>query len=115
MRIGLEMIRHICMAVATIAALVTPTDAWSQAKVYPLETTAGLRLHNVTATAVAHEGKQGVRVTAVTATQQAPIEQLAVIDGTDFSSGVIEAEIAGVPAPDAPAGARGFVGIAFRV
>jgi hypothetical protein len=28
---------------------------------------------------------------------------------------VIEAEIAGAPAPDAPPGARGFVGIAFRV
>ena len=43
------------------------------------------------------------------------MEQLAMIDGTDFSGGVIEAEIAGAPAPGAAAGARGFVGIAFRV
>src|SRR5262249_34374578 len=35
--------------------------------------------------------------------------------GTDFQSGVIEAEIAGAPAPGAAEGARGFVGIAFRV
>ena len=33
----------------------------------------------------------------------------------EFSNGVIELELAGAPAPDAPAGARGFVGIAFRV
>jgi hypothetical protein len=47
--------------------------------------------------------------------QQAQEEQLALIDGVDFASGVIEAEIAGAPAPGAPEGARGFVGIAFRV
>jgi hypothetical protein len=38
-----------------------------------------------------------------------------VIDGLEFSNGVIEAEIAGVPAPGAGEGARGFVGIAFRL
>ena len=38
-----------------------------------------------------------------------------MIEGTDFANGVIEVEIAGAPAPDAPEGARGFVGIAFRV
>jgi hypothetical protein len=35
--------------------------------------------------------------------------------GSPFSDGVIEAEVAGAPAPGAAAGARGFVGIAFRV
>jgi hypothetical protein len=46
---------------------------------------------------------------------QPRVELLAVIEGTDFSDGVIEAEIAGVPAPGAGEGARGFVGVAFRV
>ena len=49
------------------------------------------------------------------AQQRAQIEPLAVVEGTDFSSGVIEAEIAGTPAPGAGEGARGFVGIAFRL
>jgi hypothetical protein len=40
---------------------------------------------------------------------------LASIEGVEFSNGVIEAEVAGAPAPGAFAGARGFVGIAFRV
>jgi hypothetical protein len=74
---------------------------------------------------VTHEGKRAVRVTisddarrraaGLPTEQQSRLEQLAVIEGTDFSNGVIEAEIAGAPAPDAPSGARGFVGIAFRV
>jgi hypothetical protein len=55
------------------------------------------------------------RMQGMTPEQRMRFEQLAVIDGTDFSSGVIEAEIAGAPAPGAAEGARGFVGIAFRV
>jgi hypothetical protein len=35
-----------------------------------------------------------------------------MIEGLDFSSGVIEAELAGAPASDAPVDARGLVGIA---
>ena len=47
--------------------------------------------------------------------EQRQVEQLARIRDLEFSNGVIEVELAGAPAPDAPAGARGFVGIAFRV
>jgi hypothetical protein len=104
----------------TVADTTTPP-----AGRYALESTAGLRLHNVIADAVTHDGRRGVRVVTAPETQrrldgqpiaqQALLERLAVIEGTDFADGVIEAEIAGVPAPGAPAGARGFVGIAFRV
>jgi hypothetical protein len=43
------------------------------------------------------------------------LNAMAVIQGVEFSSGVIEAEISGEPGPGAGEGARGFVGIAFRV
>lgn len=46
---------------------------------------------------------------------QTRIEQLARIKDLEFSNGVIELEVAGAPAPDAPEGARGFVGVAFRL
>jgi hypothetical protein len=89
---------------------------------YPLVSATGLRLHNVKAEPVVYAGKRGLRVMlsdsarrVLEAAPQTPTEELAVIDGTDFGDGVIEAEIAGEPAKDAPAGARGFVGIAFRV
>jgi len=108
------------MRPALIAALslVLPCSLSSQqAKNYPLESAAGLRLQNVVAEPAMLDGKKGVRVTFGTMApeQQVQVEPLAVIEGVDFSSGVIEAEIAGTPAPGTAAGARGFVGIAFRL
>jgi len=95
------------------------------AKHFPLESTTGLELHNVDAQPVKLDDKSGLRVTfsaeakqrfrALPPEEQAKFETLAVIKGIEFTNGVIEAEIAGQPAPDAPDGARGFVGIAFRV
>jgi len=91
----------------------------SAAQQLPLESTAGLKLHNVQAEPVTLQGKRGLRVTlsaeAKRRPREMPVELLAVVAGSDFTNGVIEAEIAGEPAPDAPEGARGFVGIAFRV
>lgn len=108
-----------------IATLLLPSFLSAQARNYPLESAAGLRLNNVVAEPATLDGKKGVRVTiapdverqaaGMTPEQRAQIEPLAVIEGTDFSSGVIEAEIAGMPAPGAGEGARGFVGIAFRL
>ncbi|HEX7981403.1 MAG TPA: family 16 glycoside hydrolase [Gemmatimonadaceae bacterium] len=87
---------------------------------YALETLDGLRPQNVAVEPATHLGQRGVRVTVsddakrrMQAGEQ--VEQLAVIEGTDFANGVIEAEIAGAPGPNAGEGARGFVGIAFRV
>ena len=40
---------------------------------------------------------------------------MAVVEGLEFDNGVIQAEIAGAPRAGAAAGARGFVGLAFRL
>jgi len=99
-----------------ITTLLLPLGASAQARRYSLDSVAGLRLHNVAAEPATLDGKRGVRVT--TSPETAPRDQLelvAVIEGLEFSSGVIEAEIAGAPAPGAGEGARGFVGIAFRL
>ena len=108
-----------------IVTLLLPSFVSAQARNYPLESAAGLRLTNVVAEPVTLDGKKGVRLTmtpeilqqmaAMTPEQRAQVEQLAQIEGVEFSSGVIEAEIAGSPAPGAGEGARGFVGIAFRL
>jgi hypothetical protein len=96
-----------------------PGLASAQAKSYPLESVQGLRLHNVTAESATHKGRKGLRVTPrlredVVGGQSEP-ELLAAIEGLEFSNGVIEAELAGAPAQGAFQGARGFVGIAFRL
>ena len=108
-----------------IAGAMLPAVAVSaQVKHYALESSAGLRMKNVVAGPATLEGKRGVKLIVSDSTRRSvaslPVEQqqfetFAVIDGTDFGNGVIEAEVAGVPATDAGAGARGFVGIAFRV
>lgn len=103
---------------------LTPTLA-AQVRVFPLESASGLRLHNVTAVPAVLDGKKGLRVTtsddavrraqSMTPDQQAQLDELAVIEGLDFTNGVIDVEIAGAPGPGARGGARGFVGIAFRL
>lgn len=109
----------------TVAARAAHGQRPTPAQRYALQSAAGLRLHQVTAEGVTYAGKRGVRVTTspeaerrvagLPLNQQAQFERLAVLEGSDFADGVIEAEVAGAPAPGAPAGARGFVGVAFRV
>jgi hypothetical protein len=109
------------LAVAAMGALLIPGRPAAQVKQYSLESADGLILHNVTAEAVTLEGKKGLRLTLSEDAQrrqereQQPIQQLARIKDLEFSNGVIEVELAGAPAPNAPADARGFVGIAFRL
>ena len=86
-----------------------PEARQNQVKPYPLETAAGVNLRNLTATPATLHGKKGLQVTS------SGVEEVATIEGLDFDNGIIEAEIAGAPGPGAGEGARGFVGIAFRV
>jgi hypothetical protein len=95
---------------AVALLLLCCARGWTADQSFPLESTDGLRLHNVTVAPGTLQGKKGVQVTA-----SAAPETLAVVEGTSFGNGVIEAEIAGAVKPGAPEGARGFVGIAFRL
>jgi hypothetical protein len=103
--------------IAAGLALLLHGGALAQAPTsFALESATGLQLHNVTADPATLDGKKGLRLTlAPEATASPDLEQLAVIGGVEFSNGAIEAEIAGAPAPGAAQGARGFVGIAFRL
>jgi len=121
----------LCVSAAATTSLVT-AHGQSAVVQYSLESTDGLRQHNVSATPATHLGKKGIRVTMSEALRRrlermtpkernraaqtgSPDEQLVVIEGPPFGNGVIEAEIAGAPLPGAVDGARGFVGIAFRL
>ena len=113
------------LSVAISLGLLAQGTAARQPKEYPLESTAGLRLHNVAAQPATLQGKKGLRITmseeaqrrlqAMSPEEQARFAQLAFIDGLEFANGIIEAEITGAPAAGAGEGARGFVGIAFRL
>ena len=108
-----------------IAVLLVWPAAARQSKQLALDSATGLRLVNVAVEPDVLDGKKGVRMASspdalrrlqtMTPDEQAKMESLAIVDGLEFGNGTIEAEIAGMPAPDAPEGARGFVGVAFRV
>lgn len=97
-----------------LLVLALPGMGAAQPRTFALESGAGLKLHNVVAEPATLAGKKGLRVTTAPGAS-AEAETLAVIEGLAFGSGVIEAEIAGEPGPGANEGARGFVGIAFRL
>ena len=110
--------KKLSKALFTVAILLLiAVPAATQVRQYPLDSADGLVLHNVAAAPATLDGKKGLRLTMSDEARRAQgqIEQLARIKDLEFSNGVIEVELAGAPAPDAPAGSRGFVGIAFRV
>jgi len=85
-----------------------------RARTFQLTSLSELELHHVEAELVSYRGRHAVRLVE----QEAPITDdhaLAILSGSDFKDGVIEAEIAGAPRQDAPQDMRGFVGLAFRV
>lgn len=94
----------------SLTALVV-ASLGAQARHFPLDSVSGLHLQNVQAVVETFQGRAGLKVTE--ANPQG--EELAVVEGVEFGNGAIAAEIAGSPAPGAPEGSRGFVGIAFRV
>jgi hypothetical protein len=85
----------------------------AQTASYPLTSVEGLELINVRADPVELDGRPGLRVTRSDSYESG--ETLVLVEGTDFSDGAIEIELAGEPAPGADPAMRGFVGVAFRV
>jgi hypothetical protein len=125
-------IRAGLLRLAPLLALPALLGAQDSPRRFALESAAGLRLHNVTAEPATLQGRSGIRVTMTEAARRqfaempreererlamtgGTVEQLAEIQGVEFDNGVIEAEIAGAPMAGAVAGARGFVGLAFRL
>lgn len=133
------MFQRLSLAAALVCAAAAPAAAQS----LPLESPDGLSLHNSIAEASTLKGKKGLKMTAdpevvkaTAAKRRKMMEEmrargerpsgpgtfeslrtnhLAVVDGVEFGNGTIEVELAGTPAPGAQGGARGFVGIAWRL
>ena len=81
--------------------------------VSPAQTVDQLVPHRVKLEAVEFKGKRAIKV--VEDGQVPNGEAYAVVKGTPFHNGTIEMEMAGLPAKSAFEGARGFIGVAFRL
>jgi hypothetical protein len=86
-----------------------------QAQTISLDSTELLKLVNVKAEAITFKGRKALRVRDAAAPGTGDEGRLAILPKTDFQDGIIEVDLAGEPGPGAGEGARGFVGIAFRV
>ena len=85
------------------------------AQTIPLDSPDQLKLMNVKAETVAFKGRKALRVRDAAPPDLGDEGRLVILPKTDFQDGVIEVDLAGEPGPGAGEGARGFVGIAFRV
>lgn len=74
-----------------------------------------LKLVNVKAESVTFKGRKAIRIRDAAPPESGDEGRLAVIPKIEFQDGIIEVDLAGEPGPGAGEGARGFVGIAFRV
>ena len=117
----IHRIRLSTMAGCVIAFLLMACA--SSAQTFVLDSTKGLQPHHVTVEAVTYHGRKAVRVLPASAPdrEQATATNgegggIVVIPGVStFGNGSIEVDVAGMPRSGSPPGARGFVGVAFRV
>jgi hypothetical protein len=102
-----------------LIALLTPvlSAAFTQVttKVIPLDAASEMQSRNVKAERVMYKGRAALRVTDTAPANVPSGERLVILNKTEFQDGVIEIELTGEPGVNAGEGARGFVGVAFRV
>jgi hypothetical protein len=77
------------------------------------QTVDRLTPHQVKVEQVEYKGKRAIKLVEDGNVPNA--EAYAIVKGTTFHNGVIEVELAGRPAAGSLEGARGFIGIAFRM
>ncbi len=77
------------------------------------QTVDQLEPHGVTVGNATYQGRSAVRIDALPSAANG--ESYAIVKGSRFHNGTIDVELAGKPASSAGPGARGFIGIAFRV
>ena len=107
------MTKRILHRSALIITMLLIACVSSAAQTVSLDSMDQVKLVNVKVEKVVFKGRKALQVREA-ATQDAD-ESLVILTKTDFQDGIIEVDLAGEPGPNAGEGARGFVGIAFRV
>ena len=77
------------------------------------QTVEQLEAHGASLAKSMYQGKAAIRLDA--SPDAANGNSYAILKGSNFHNGTIEVEMAGKPAANAGTGARGFIGIAFRL
>jgi hypothetical protein len=93
----------------------------AHAQTIPLDSTGGLQPHGVKIQEATYKGREALRVTSSAESDAAWKSNpsgtgggIVLIPKALFHDGTIDVDVAGMPQANAPADARGFVGMAFR-
>jgi hypothetical protein len=97
-----------CRSIVVLAALACAVPSGAAA-----QSVDQLTPHRVKVTAAEYQGRRGVKIVEDGTVPNG--EAYAVVAGPDFHDGTIDVQIAGRPAAAAAEGARGFIGVAFRL
>jgi hypothetical protein len=104
---------------AVLAALVSlsagTAAAQGQAITLSLVDAAEVRPHNVTVKALRPDGAAALEVRLTGPYRGPDTDTVAFVPGLDFHDGTIEVDAAGSVLPGPPPGARGFIGLMFRI
>ena len=71
--------------------------------------------HNVTVKAVRYHDSDVLEIRQIGEARGFDLDTFAFVPGLDFHDGTIELDVAGTRLANAPPGARGFIGVAFRI
>jgi hypothetical protein len=104
---------------ATLAVLLIVSgrlaDAEGNTITLPLNDVSQVRPRNVTVEQVSYRGSEALQIRQTGPRRGFDSDTFAFFPDLDFHDGTIEVDVAGSSLPDAPANARGFIGIAFRI
>jgi hypothetical protein len=106
---------QILKAVLLLAASVTPVFAQEKTVTLPLNDVSQLELRNVTAIRTRYRDSDALEVRLTGPYRGPDMDTFAFVRGLDFHDGSIEVDVAGSLLSSALGGARGFIGIAFRI
>lgn len=98
-------------AAAVLVSLGISLEAGQAAKPISVEGGTGLEFVQVVPQTATYKEHKALRLTQA---PNATREGFALVNGLEFKNGTIEVDVAGLPGAGSDAGARGFVGLAFR-
>lgn len=109
------MLARVALPLGLFAAFITGLPSSQSSQELSLIPVDKLELHNVRANLESYRGMSSASIIDAAPADVDDAGRTATVRGTSFQDGTIEVIVAGDTLANAPAQARGFVGIAFRV
>ena len=102
-------------ALLLLGVVTSQVGAQPTSVTLPLNDAASVQPRHVSVAPVRYGGSDAIEVRQTGPDLGFDQDTFAFVPNFDFHDGTIEVDVAGSPLPGAPAGARGFIGVAFRI